>query len=227
MYKEFGCLRGQTQRFPWGAEVREAESPLLGGDRLHCHVSVFKNKNRTGNSASVWWLVSPPTPTAIPKSFHSVPSICRAVLVNIPSLRKEEESTEKKENPKRQHYTASTHRGRRARGRGRRSVSCPSHSHPVGGGLPTRSRPPPSWQASRWENGVGAEAGLQGTPGGGAVLGTQRTPPPAAASFQRASAWWSPEARTRRPGTPATSRGGGHSGVQVVQLLLPPCPGEN
>lgn len=59
MYKESGCLRGQTQRFPWGAEVREAESPLLGGDRLHCRVSVFKNKNRTGNSASVWWLVSP------------------------------------------------------------------------------------------------------------------------------------------------------------------------
>lgn len=193
MYKESGCLRGQTQRFPWGAEVREAESPSWEGtgSTVACRFLKIKTGPETARPFGGW---CPPTPTAIPKSFHSVPSVCRAVLVNIPSLKKEEESTEQKENPKLQRYTASTHGGRRARGRGRRSVSCPSHSHPVGGGLPTRSRPPPSWQASRWENGVGAEAGLQGTPGGGAVLGTQCAPPPAAASLQRVSAWWSPAA---------------------------------
>lgn len=59
---------------------------------------------------SVWWLVAPLPPIAIPKSFHSVPSICRAILVNIPSLKKEKESREKKNKrkPKLQPYTART-----------------------------------------------------------------------------------------------------------------------
>lgn len=75
-------------------EVREAMShPLLGGDRLHPLGSLaFKNETRAGNSKSVGLLVLPPPPTAMPKSFHPVPSIYRAILVNIPmSLKKGKE----------------------------------------------------------------------------------------------------------------------------------------
>ena len=46
----------------------------------------FENKNRSGNSTCLVVGVPPPTPTAIPESFHPVPSIYRAILVNIPSF---------------------------------------------------------------------------------------------------------------------------------------------
>lgn len=49
--------------------------------------------------------------TAIPKSFHPVPSIYRAILVNIPSLKKEESRGKNKRKPKLQPYTARTHDG--------------------------------------------------------------------------------------------------------------------
>lgn len=52
----------------------------------------------------------PPPPTAIPKSFHPVPSIYRAILVNIPSLKKKAESREKKKkNTQLQPCAARTH----------------------------------------------------------------------------------------------------------------------
>lgn len=111
--KNSGVSRARHRGFHrgcWGEGGHE--SFLLGGDQAPLsHVSVFENKNRTGNSMSVWWLVAPLPPIAIPKSFHSVPSICRAILVNIPSLKKEEESREKKNKrkPKLQPYTARTH----------------------------------------------------------------------------------------------------------------------
>lgn len=129
-------------------------------------MSVFENKNRTGNSTSVW-LVSP-APTAIPKSFHPVPSVYRAILVNFPSLKKKQESRGKnKRNPKLQPYGAPTHTTRmmraRATGQERGGHSChvPGHSHPVGGGLPhcALSRPPPSLQDSRWEDWGGGRGG--------------------------------------------------------------------
>lgn len=95
-----------------GAEVREAVShSSWEGTRLHCRMSVFENKNRTGNSMSVWWLVSPLPPIAIPKSFHPVPSICRAILVNIPSLKQRRKNQEEKNKrkPKLQPYAARPH----------------------------------------------------------------------------------------------------------------------
>lgn len=184
MYKESGCLRGKTQRFPWGAEVREAESPLLGGDRLHCRVCRFlkiKTGPETAHRFGGW---CPPTPAAIPKSvLHSVPSICRAVLVNIPFLKKEEESTEKnkkKTTPNSSATLPAHSEDARARGRGRRSqFPCPSHSHSVRGGLPSLFRPPPGGRLLAGETGVGLRRGLQGgSLEEEAVLGTQRPPSP-------------------------------------------------
>lgn len=89
----------------------------------------------------------PPPPPAIPKSFHPVPSIYRAILVNIPSLKKKEESREKKkkENPTPALRCPHTRRGRcEGGGRRGRGFHVPGHSHPVGGGLPdsTPSRHP-------------------------------------------------------------------------------------
>lgn len=114
MYKESGCLWGQTQRFPWDAEVREAESPLLGGDRLHCRVSVFKNKNRTGNSASDGWLVFP-NPHSYSKVFPFSSKHMQSSSGQYPVFEKGGRINRKnktKQNPKFQRYTASTHPGR-------------------------------------------------------------------------------------------------------------------
>lgn len=105
----------------------------------------------------------PPPPTAIPKSFHPVPSIYRAILVNIPSLKKKAESREKK---KKEHPTPAlrcphTRRGR-CEGGGRRGhgFHVPGHSHPVGGGLP-HSTPShhPAGRILTGKTGAGAEEG--------------------------------------------------------------------
>lgn len=94
MYKEFGCLQGKRRRFQWGSEGGR-ESPLPGARAPLSRLSVFENKNRTGNSMSVRLLVCPRPPTAVPKSLHTVPSIYRATLVNTPSLKKKEEKKQK------------------------------------------------------------------------------------------------------------------------------------
>lgn len=92
-----------------GAEVREAVShSSWEGTRLHCRMCRFLKIKTGPETACVWWLVSPLPPIAIPKSFHPVPSICRAILVNIPSLKQrrknQEEKTKRK--PKLQPYAA-------------------------------------------------------------------------------------------------------------------------
>lgn len=88
MYKEFGVSRARHRGFHGGAEVREAESPLLGGDRPHCGACWFLEIKTGPGTARLFGGWCPPTPTAIPKSFHPVPSRCRTILVNIPSLKR-------------------------------------------------------------------------------------------------------------------------------------------
>lgn len=151
-------------------------------------VLVFENKNRTG-TARLFGGWCPLTFTAIARSFHSVPSTCRADLVNIPSLKKKEESTEKKRKPNSSPTLPAHTEDERARGQGRRSqFPCPSHSHPVGGGLPTRSRHHPACRLLAGETGVGAEEGAAGgVPGGGSSPGNT------VHATTRLSAWWSPE----------------------------------
>lgn len=154
--------------------------------------------------------VPPPPPTAIPKSFHPVPSIYRAILVNIPSLKKKEESREKKkkENPTPALHCPHTRRGRCEGGRRGRGFHVPGPSHPVGGGLPdsTPSRHP----AGRILTGRPA-AGLRrgGSPGEERSRG------------ERTQSW---EHSACQPGHSAAPLGRG-SGVQAVQLLST-SPGE-
>lgn len=81
MYKELSVFRSKTQWLPRG-EARAAKSPLLGGDRLHHQVHQFL-KIKTGPENSVCLVAgAPPTPTAMLKSVHPVPSKYRAIPTN-------------------------------------------------------------------------------------------------------------------------------------------------
>lgn len=81
MYNELSVFRGKTQKLPRG-EARAAKSPLLGEDRLHHQVHRFLKIKTGPETVSVWLLVLPPTPTAMPKSVHLVPSKYRAIPTN-------------------------------------------------------------------------------------------------------------------------------------------------
>lgn len=149
-------------------------------------MSVFENKNRTRNSTSVWLWVSPPRPpAAIPKSFRPVPSIYRAILVNIPPRRKNQEKKPQATPPSSPTLSARTRtmRGVSPRG-GTVSTSqviaiLPGAARPA----PLRSGPPSRWQDSHWEDGAeggprrGREAGCREVPEREeAVLGAQCRP---------------------------------------------------
>lgn len=67
-----GC-HGQGQ----GSQV----TPPQRGQAPPSGLSVFENKNRTGNSVCLV-AGAPPTPTAMPKSVHPVPSKHRAIPTN-------------------------------------------------------------------------------------------------------------------------------------------------
>lgn len=175
MYKESGCLRGQTQRFPWGAEVREAESPSWEGtgSTVACRFLKIKTGPET---ASVWWLVSP-HPHSHSKVFPFSSKHVQSSSGQYPVFEKGGRINRKKRKPQ----TPALHcqHTRRTQGQGTRTeVSFMSQSQPS-----CRGWAPHSIQTTTQPAGFslgkrgGAEAGLQGTPGGGAVLGTQRTPP--------------------------------------------------
>lgn len=146
--------------------MRRPQSPLLGGDRLHCRVGWFLKIKTGPERHRLFGCRCPPPPTAIPKSFHPVPSIYRAILVNIPSWKKKEKLREKtKENPNSSPtvpaHTTRTMRGPWGRERRGHGFHVPVHSHPGEGGLPDST--PGHHPAGRT---LAGKTRVEGRPGG-------------------------------------------------------------
>lgn len=82
--------------------------------------------------------------------------------------RKNKNKKTQQNKPQLQRYAASTHRGREGWGRERRSqFPCPSHSHPVGGGLPVSADHHPAGGFLLGRLGRAEEGAAGAPPGGG------------------------------------------------------------